>query len=126
MNMTFRPDRTPPEGIDLDAAFAELRDVESPPRPAFMESLMADALAEMPAEAPTPSRRRRGGARVILAAIGGWIGGATLAGATVAGLTVGYLDPAGLSPRLSGGDVAYATDNQLAEPLLAFAEEAGL
>jgi len=124
MNMTYRPDRTPPEGIDLDAAFAELRAAETPPRPAFMESLMADALAEMPSPAPAQPRRR--GARVILAAIGGWIGGATLAGATVAGLTVGYLDPAGLTPRLSGDDIAYATDEQLAEPLLAFAEEAGL
>ncbi|MSU88299.1 hypothetical protein GE300_01545 [Rhodobacteraceae bacterium 2CG4] len=121
--MTYRPDRTPPEGPDLDAAFAELRAAEPPPRPAFMETLMADALAAMPAAAVP---RRRGAGRMLLAAIGGWVGGAALAGAAVGGMAVGYLDPVGLSPVLSDGDLAYEAADAPADALLAFAEEAGL
>lgn len=124
MNMTYRPDRTPPEDpAKLDALFAELRDREAPPRPAFMETLMADALAEMPAAA---TERRKGGVgHAILAALGGWIGGAALAGATAAGLTVGYLDPVGL-PLLPGSDTAYSTTTDSTDVMLAFAEEVGI
>lgn len=124
MNMTYRPDRTPPEDpAKLDALFAELRDGEEPPRAAFMEALMADALAAMP---PAPARKPKEGlGRTLLAALGGWIGGAALAGATAAGLTVGYLDPVGLE-LLPGSDTAYSTTTDSTDIMLAFAEEAGI
>lgn len=69
----------------LEAGFAALRAAAPDPRPAFIEGLMADALAEQPAPARASVRRPRRWLPF------GWPGGAALTGAALGGLALGYL-----------------------------------
>lgn len=104
-------------GDALDAGFAALRADAPAPRRAFVESVMADALAEMPRAARRPSRARAGG---IAAMLGGWRGIAAVGMSALAGLSIGYLDPGVLDGiYATQGWTEAAADIGYDEPLLA-------
>lgn len=86
----------------LDAGFAALRAQAPEPRPAFIEGLVADALAERPAPArPASTPGRRGGWLPF-----GWSGGAALTGAALGGLALGYLGLVPVSALYPDDDAA--------------------
>lgn len=116
--MTNETDRTEDEG--LEAVFARARAAAPPPRPAFLETVMSDALAEMPRLFPQQTAAWTLGG--VLRALGGWSMGAALGGAAAAGLAMGYYDPAALGPSLGVSDGAELSAS-LDEPLLGFLGE---
>jgi hypothetical protein len=106
-------DRGAPTELDLEALFAEARDLEPRPSANLMTRMAADALREMPrhptsAIRPAPGRMRW---RDWIAALGGWPAVGGLATAAVVGVWIGATAPAGLAhlaPALWGESVSIA------------------
>ncbi|MBV2358486.1 hypothetical protein KUH32_01750 [Thalassococcus sp. CAU 1522] len=93
----------------LDSFFDAGRAQAPEPSRAFMASLQAQALAEMPA--PRAVSRRPGVLTQLRQALGGWPGAAGLAAAGLAGLWIGVSPPAGLAAMIGGTDLSgYAVD----------------
>ncbi len=89
----------------LEDGFAALRAAAPEPRPAFIEGLMADALAEQPAPAQAPGRGPRHGRRWLPF---GWPGGAALTGAALGGLALGYLGLVPVDALYPDADAGFA------------------
>jgi hypothetical protein len=92
MTMTDRRELDPEGG--LDAFFDAARAHPPAPSDAFLERVMADAVAVDAArgQSVAPANPRRG-LRDLLSSIGGWPALAGLATATMAGLWIGYAAP---------------------------------
>ncbi|WP_176556120.1 dihydroorotate dehydrogenase [Rubellimicrobium rubrum] len=106
-------DRGAPIEMELEARFAEARDLEPRPSADLMARLAADALREMPRPITNATRLAPGRMRWRdwITALGGWPAVGGLATATAVGVWIGATAPAGLAdlaPAVWGENVSIA------------------
>ena len=110
MKMT---DKQPFDDFELDSMFEAARATAPTPDGDLMARIMADAEAQIAAQArPLAKAPSPGFLAGLLALVGGWPAAAGLATATVVGLTVGLSTPDTLDD-LTGGYLAAATGYDL-------------
>ena len=100
-------DKRPLDDFELDGLFAAARDTAPVPTGDLMARVMADAEAQVAAQATPAPVARPGLWAGLLAAIGGWPAAAGLATAAVTGVMVGFYTPDTLDD-LTGGYIGAA------------------